>query len=163
MSTPNIVMTRIDERLIHGQGQMWIKSLGMNTVIVANDAAAADPMAQSLMKAVLPKDLAIRFYPVQKVIDIIHKANPAQTIFLIVKDCADALRLVAGNVPIKKINIGNIHNAEGKEKVTRSIFLGPEDKAALREMIEKYGIEFDTQTTPSGTDGAIQVNIKDYI
>lgn len=149
MSTPNIVMTRIDERLIHGQGQMWIKSLGMNTVIVANDQAAQDPMAQSLMKAVLPKDLAIRFYPVQKVIDIIYKANPAQTIFLIVKDCADALRLVQGNVPIKKINIGNIHNAE--------------DKAALREMVEKYGIEFDTQTTPSGTDGAVQVNIKDYL
>ena len=146
MRTPNIVMTRIDERLIHGQGQMWIKSLGMNTVIVANDQAAQDPMAQSLMKAVLPKDLAIRFYPVQKVIDIIYKANPAQTIFLIVKDCADALRLVQGNVPIKKINIGNIHNAEGKEKITRSIFLGAEDKAALREMVEKYGIEFDNQT-----------------
>ena len=66
-------------------------------------------------------------------------------------------------MPIKKINIGNIHNAEGKEKVTRSIFLGAEDKAALREMVEKYGIEFDTQTTPSGTDGAVQVNIKDYL
>ena len=30
-------------------------------------------------------------------------------------------------------------------------------------MSEKYGVEFDTQTTPSGTDGAVQVNIKDYI
>lgn len=163
MSTPNIVMMRIDERLIHGQGQMWIKSLGINTVIVANDAAAEDPIAQSLMKAVLPKNIAIRFYPVQKVIDIIYKANPAQSIFLIVKGCADALRLIAGNVPIKKINIGNIHNAEGKEKVTRSIFLGAEDKTALREMVEKYNIEFDTQTTPGGTDGAMQVNIKNYI
>lgn len=163
MSTPNIVMTRIDERLVHGQGQLWIKSLGVNTVIVANDEAAADPMAQSLMKTVIPKEVAMRFYPVQKVIDIIYKANPAQTIFIIVKDCADALRLVAGNVPIQHINIGNIHNAEGKEKVTRSIFLGAEDKAALREMVEKYNIEFDTQTTPSGTDGSVQVNIKDYI
>lgn len=163
MSTPNIVMTRIDERLVHGQGQLWIKSLGVNTVIVANDEAAADPMAQSLMKTVIPKEVAMRFYPVQKVIDIIYKANPAQTIFIIVKDCADALRLVAGNVPIQHINIGNIHNAEGKEKVTRSIFLGAEDKAALREMVEKYNIEFDTQTTPSGTDGAVQVDIRDYL
>src|SRR5699024_6427431 len=105
MSTPNIVMTRIDERLVHGQGQLWIKSLGVNTVIVANDEAAADPMAQSLMKTVIPKEVAMRFYPVQKVIDIIYKANPAQTIFIIVKDCADALRLVAGNVPIQHINI----------------------------------------------------------
>ena len=37
---PNIVMFRIDERLIHGQGQLWIKALGCNTVIVANDQAA---------------------------------------------------------------------------------------------------------------------------
>lgn len=42
MSTPNIVMTRIDERLVHGQGQLWVKSLGVNTVIVANDEASKD-------------------------------------------------------------------------------------------------------------------------
>lgn len=163
MSTPNIVMTRIDERLVHGQGQLWIKSLGVNTVIVANDETAQDAMAQTLMKTGIPKEVVMRFYPVQKVIDIIHKANPAQTIFIIVKNPADALRLVAGNVPIKEINIGNIHNAEGKQQVTRSIFLGAEDKAAFKEMIDKYGITFNTQTTPGGVDGAAQVNIKDYI
>ena len=25
MTTPNIIMTRVDERLIHGQGQLWVK------------------------------------------------------------------------------------------------------------------------------------------
>ena len=40
MSTPNILMTRIDERLVHGQGQLWVKSIGANTVIVANDETA---------------------------------------------------------------------------------------------------------------------------
>lgn len=163
MSTPNIVMTRIDERLVHGQGQLWIKSLGINTVIVANDETAQDAMSQTLMKTVIPKEVAMRFFPIQKVIDVIHKANPAQTIFIIVKNPKDALRLVAGNVPIKEINIGNIHNAEGKQQVTRSIFLGQEDKEALKEMIEKYDIKFNTQTTPGGVDGAAQVNIKDYL
>ena len=43
---PNIVAFRIDERLIHGQGQLWIKALGVNTVIVANDSASEDPMQQ---------------------------------------------------------------------------------------------------------------------
>ena len=163
MTTPNIKMTRIDERLVHGQGQLWVKSLGVNTVIVANDEAAQDAMAQTLMKTVIPKDIAMRFYPVQKVIDIIHKANPAQSIFLIVKNCEDALRLVEGGVPLKEINIGNIHNAEGKEKVTRSIFLSKEDKDALRKMIEEYHVSFDTQTTPSGNDGSVQVDIKHYL
>lgn len=163
MATPNIVMTRIDERLVHGQGQLWIKSLGVNTVIVANDEASEDTMAQTLMKTVIPKEVTMRFYPVQKVIDIIHKANPAQTIFIIIKDCKDAFRLVEGGVPIKKINIGNIHNCEGKEKVTRSIFLGEEDKEFLRRMVNEYNVEFDTRTTPSGGDGSVEVDIKNYI
>lgn len=163
MGTPNIVMTRIDERLVHGQGQLWIKALGVNTVIVANDEAANDHIAQTLMKTVIPKSVAMRFFTLQKVIDVIHKAAPAQTIFIIVKTPEDALTLVKGGVPLKKINVGNIHNAEGKEKVTRSIFLGPEDKAALKTMMDDYGVEFDTQTTPSGTDGAVEVDLRKYV
>ncbi|HEU6659005.1 TPA: PTS sugar transporter subunit IIB [Streptococcus pneumoniae] len=140
MTMPNIIMTRIDERLIHGQGQLWVKYLGCNTVIVANDEVSTDKMQQTLMKTVVPDSVAMRFFPLQKVIDIIHKANPAQTIFIVVKNVKDALTLVEGGVPIKEINIGNIHNATGKEQVT-----------------------FNTKTTPTGNDGAVQVNIMDYI
>lgn len=162
MENVNIVMTRIDERLLHGQGQVWLRYLGANTVLVVNDAVEKDPIQQQLMKAVV-SNVAVRFFSVQKTIDIIAKASPKQQIFILVKTPEDALKLVAAGLPIKKINIGNIHNQEGKEMVTRSIYLGAEDKAALKEMIEKYGIEFNTQTTPGGDDGALQVDIKKYI
>ena len=98
---PNIVAFRIDERLIHGQGQVWIKALGVNTVIVANDAASADPIQQQLMKAVVPRTIAMRFFSVQKTCELINKASPKQTIFIVCKSPADALRLVAGGVPVK--------------------------------------------------------------
>ena len=149
MATPNIVMTRIDERLVHGQGQLWIKSLGVNTVIVANDEAAGDKMAQTLMKTVIPGNIAMRFFTLQKTIDIIHKAAPAQKIFLLVKNPADALTLVEGGVPIDEINVGNIHNADGKEKV------------AILAMADK-GVKFNTKTTPSGADGAAEVDIVEF-
>lgn len=163
MENVNIVMTRIDERLLHGQGQLWLRYIGANTILVVNDEVAKDNIQQSLMKMIISKEIAVRFFTVQKTIDIISKASPKQKIFIIVKDCKDALKLIEGGVPIKEINIGNIHNAEGKEKVTRSIFLGDEDKKALKEMIEKYNISFNTKTTPSGDDGTLQVDIKKYI
>ncbi|MGT2844353.1 PTS sugar transporter subunit IIB [Streptococcus hongkongensis] len=163
MTTPNIVMTRVDERLIHGQGQMWVKFLSCNTVIVVNDAVSTDKIQQTLMKTVVPSSIALRFFSVDKVIDIIHKASPAQSIFLIVKDLKDALRLVKGGVPIDEINIGNIHNAEGKEQVTRSIFLGQEDKDAIKLMNEKYNVKFNTKTTPTGNDGAAPINILEKV
>lgn len=102
MTQPNIIMTRVDERLIHGQGQLWVKFLNCNTVIVANDAVSEDKIQQSLMKTVIPSSIAIRFFSIQKVIDIIHKASPAQSIFIVVKDLQDAKRLVEGVFPSQK-------------------------------------------------------------
>lgn len=34
---PNILMTRIDNRTVHGGGRDWTNTLGANTVVVAND------------------------------------------------------------------------------------------------------------------------------
>lgn len=163
MENVNIVMTRIDERLLHGQGQLWLRYIGANTVIVANDEVSEDALQQSLMRSVVGKEIALRFFSVQKTIDIISKASPKQKIFIIIKDTKDALRLVEGNVPIKHMNIGNIHNAEGKEKVTRSIFIGEEEKSDLRKLSSMYQVTFDTKTTPSGSDGAVEVDITKYL
>lgn len=159
----NIEMMRIDERLIHGQGQMWLNSLGVNTVIVSNDEVSEDKIQQTLMKTVVPKTIAMRFFSIDKTCELIHKASPKQKIFIVCKTPNDALKLISGGVPVNEINIGNIHNCEGKEQVTRSIFLGKEDKDALRELSQKYNIKFNTKTTPSGNDGAMQVDITKYL
>lgn len=163
MSNVNIEMMRIDDRLIHGQGQMWLNALGVNTVIVANDEASNDTIQQTLMKTVVPKTIAMRFFSIEKTCELIHKASPKQKIFLVVKTPEDALKLIDGGVPVNEINIGNIHNAPGKQAVTRSIFLGDNDKAALRELLEKHNMKFNTKTTPSGNDGALEVDITKYI
>ena len=48
---PDIMLTRIDNRLVHGQvGVAWASSLGgCNLIVVADDIAAKDPVQQSLM------------------------------------------------------------------------------------------------------------------
>ena len=147
MSNVNIEMMRIDERLIHGQGQMWLNALGVNTVIVANDEASTDTIQQTLMKTVVPKSIAMRFFSIEKTCELIHKASPKQKIFLVVKTPEDALKLIDGGVPVSEINIGNIHNAPGKQAVTRSIFLGDNDKAALRELLEKHNMTVTVRRT----------------
>lgn len=163
MAEPNIVAFRIDERLIHGQGQLWIKALGANTVIVADDGASEDPMQQMLMKAVVPKTIAMRFFSVQHTCDVIMKASPKKTIFIVCKTPADALRLVKGGVPVKEINVGNIHRAPGKEEISKYIALGEDDKAALRELRDSYGITFNTRATASGDDGSGKVDLNKYL
>ena len=98
---PNIVLCRIDERLIHGQvGVQWVGFAGANLVLVANDEVADDPVQQNLMEMVLAEGIAVRFWSLQKVIDNIHRAADRQKILLVCKTPADFLTLVAGGVPI---------------------------------------------------------------
>lgn len=63
---PNIVLSRIDERLIHGQvGVQWVGFAGANLVLVANDEVAEDPVQQNLMEMVLAEGIAVRFWTLQ--------------------------------------------------------------------------------------------------
>lgn len=157
MNKPNVKLVRIDERLIHGQGQLWIKSLGVNLVICANDEVAQDSIQQTLMKTVLPSDVGVRFWTIEKTADVIWKAAPSQTIFVVVKSPKDALRLCEKGFPIEELNVGNIHSGAGKEKISQFIYLGEEDKESLLELKNKYKVEFNTKTSPVSNDGVQDV------
>ncbi|MBD9865714.1 PTS sugar transporter subunit IIB [Enterococcus faecalis] len=151
---PNVKMVRIDERLIHGQGQLWIKSLGVNLVICADDKAATDSTQQTLMKTVVPSEVGIRFWNIERTAKVIWKASPEQSIFMVVSSPKDVLALAEQGFPVGEVNVGNIHAKEGKEKVSQFIYLGEEDKAALRTLRDKYGCTFNTKTSPVSNDGA---------
>lgn len=46
---PNILLTRIDNRLVHGQvGVTWTKTIGANLLLVANDEASQDKISSNL-------------------------------------------------------------------------------------------------------------------
>lgn len=129
----NILLTRIDNRLVHGQvGVTWTKSLGANLILVANDAAAGDELQQKLMSTTADSSGAgIRFFTLEKTIKIISRAADRQHIFIVVKTPADARTLVEGGVPIKEINVGNMHFAQGKTEITKKVYADSKDKDDL--------------------------------
>ena len=97
---PDIVLTRIDNRLIHGQvATQWCGVVGANLLLVANDAVSTDEFRQGLMNMAAPAYAQTRFFSIQKTIDIIGKASPAQHIAIICETPQDVLRLVEGGVP----------------------------------------------------------------
>ena len=52
-----------------------------------------------------------------------------------------------------ELNVGNIHSGEGKEKVSQFLYLGAEDKEALRVLEDKYNVKFNTKISPVSSDG----------
>ncbi|MDX7992855.1 PTS N-acetylgalactosamine transporter subunit IIB [Xenorhabdus sp. Reich] len=151
MSTPNILMTRIDNRLVHGQvGVTWVNSLNANLIVVANDEASIDPVQQSLMDMVVSDGVQTRYFSLQKTIDVIHKAAEHQKIFIVCKTPQDVLLLVKGGVPINFVNVGNMHFAEGKKQIHKTVSVDEDDIKAFREL-EGLGIRCEIRRVPDET------------
>lgn len=149
MTKPHILLTRIDNRLVHGQvGVTWTKTLGANLILVANDEVAAEPLQQKLMKATAESSGAeIRFFSLEKTIQIISRAADRQKIFIVVKTPKDARKLVDGGVPIEELNVGNMHFAPGKKELTKKVYVDQNDKDDLHYLAAK-GINVYIEDVP---------------
>ena len=57
------------------------------------------------------------------------------------------MKLVEGGVPIKKVNIGNMHMAEGKRQVATSVAVNDDDVACYKKL-QELGVELEIQRVP---------------
>lgn len=78
MANPNILLLRIDNRLVHGQvGVAWSSSLGANLLLVADDGVAQDPLQQQIMSMTAESmGIGIRFFSLQKPSTLLAKRLP---------------------------------------------------------------------------------------
>ncbi|MCQ1060713.1 PTS N-acetylgalactosamine transporter subunit IIB [Photobacterium sp. ZSDE20] len=151
---PNIVLSRIDERLVHGQvGVQWVGFADANIIVVVNDEVASDTIQQNLMEMVLADGIAIRFWTVQKTIDTIHKAADRQRILLVCKTPKEFRMLVEGGVPVKNINVGNMHYVEGKNHIAKTVSVDADDIEEFNKL-KALGVTCTVQGVPteSATD-----------
>lgn len=146
---PNIVLTRIDNRLLHGQvATQWTKVIGANLILVANDDVAKNKMRQGLMDMAAPNGVATRYWTLEKTIKTIHKAADRQLIFIICESPQDVLTLVEGGVPIKKVNIGNMHMSEGKRQVAGVVAVDDNDVETFKKL-KDLGVELEIRKVPT--------------
>lgn len=97
----------------------------------------------------------IRFFTIEKTINIIHKASPAQKIFIVCRTPNEVRELVEGGVPIKDVNVGNMHFDKGKRQISKKVYVDDKDLEDLR-FIKSKGINVFIQDVP----GDIKENIK---
>lgn len=149
MSYPNILLTRIDNRLVHGQvGVTWTSTIGANLLVVVDDEVAGDDIQQKLMGMTADTyGFGIRFFSIEKTINVISKAAPHQKIFLICRTPATVRKLIEGGVPLKDVNVGNMHFSEGKRQISNKVYVNNQDLEDL-QFIKKNNINVFIQDVP---------------
>lgn len=146
----NIVNTRIDERLIHGQvAGIWSTSLSTQRIIVVNDEAATDPLQKSSLRMAAPSSMRLSVLGVEAAAKNIQSGKYGkQRLFLLFKNPKDVLRFIEAQGPIKTVNVGNMSYKEGAREVTKSIQVLPEEEQIF-ETIASKGVTVTAQLVPN--------------
>ncbi len=149
MNSPNILLTRIDNRLVHGQvGVTWTSTIGANLLIVVDDDVAQDEIQQKLMGITAETyGFGIRFFSIEKTIKIISKAAPHQKIFLICRTPHTVRMLLEGGISLSDVNVGNMHFSEGKKQISSKVYVNQQDLEDLL-FIKKQGVNIFIQDVP---------------
>ena len=148
-----VVHVRIDNRLIHGQIMIaWSKKIRVDRIIVANDKVAADPMQQTLLKAVAPSGVKVSVLGVKACAEACRgDAAQKESIFIIAKVPEDVVGLVEAGLPLTEVNLGNAAYAPDTRKVSKTVYL-TEPQARAMVKLHQMGLRITSQMIPSEPD-----------
>jgi mannose/fructose/N-acetylgalactosamine-specific phosphotransferase system component IIB len=146
-----IVLVRIDDRLIHGQVVMsWSKSLNASVIVIPDDAAAADPMQKTAMKAATPIGMRSAILGIADAAELLKGPKiKNDRVFVVARSPASVVGLLNAGVEFKKVIIGNMRTDEGKKRVTKEMAAGQEDWNNFKEL-DARGIDLVVQWVPGG-------------
>jgi Phosphotransferase system, mannose/fructose/N-acetylgalactosamine-specific component IIB len=133
----NIVLARIDDRLIHGQVMTaWVKNIRAGRIIIVDDKASSDPFLGELIRMAAPSGITMELYGVNKGSQVLMSdGKPNENVILLVKYPGTILKLLENGVILKKLNIGGMGAAQGRKPLYKNISASQEERDCLKKIM----------------------------
>lgn len=150
----SLVLTRIDNRLIHGQVlETWVPYVHADCIVVANDDVAATPLKRMMMQSSVPSRMRVEIGSVDEIVALFISGRLAdRKILLLFGNTADALRAYRCGLVYQQLNLGNLHAGAGKNtRLSCTLFLDREDLEALRNL-DQAGVVISARCIPADSE-----------
>ena len=145
----NIVLTRIDDRLLHGQVVVsWIPFLKTDEIIIADDEYAADEFMAHLISESAPENIDVHVLSVNDTAKYLNGEDNNKRIMLLSRNIENIEKLIELNAPVKKVNLGGLGFADGRKKYLNAIHMSEEELGILKH-IAASGTIVEIQMLPS--------------
>jgi len=153
-----ITLSRVDDRLIHGQVVIgWGVPLGVDLIVLVDDMIGANEWEQEIYRMAVPEGIEVEFLTCDAAVPRLRAldADPRR-IFLLVGDIATMSRLVTGSDGVlHQVNLGGVHSGPGRRERLRYLFLSDDEVSQLRRM-EAAGTVVTAQDLPTTPPVALQ-------
>lgn len=145
----NLVFTRIDDRLIHGQViATWLKTLSnVQHILVVDDKVSQDPFMQEMFSLLVPSRVTIEIRTVDEAAALL-KAGLQKPTMMIVKVPQTIKSLIGKGADIDFINIGGMGMSAGRTKLYQNISASEEERQIFRELMA-HGVKVEIQIIPA--------------
>lgn len=145
-----ITMTRVDHRLLHGQVAFtWIRQVGADCILIANDAVAADDLRMSVLRMAKPQGVKLVMKSVDDSIAALTSGvTDKYRLFIITESIEDAWKLCSAVPAIRELNIGGVKVADGKRQISEAVFVSDQECDYIRQL-DAAGVHVFVQMTPS--------------
>ena len=135
----NVVATRVDERLIHGQVMAsWSKRLQLTRIVVVDDQIAKDDFMRTVLSMSAPAGMQIDILSVKDAATMVKSDTDSANTMLLFKRISAALELArelrGSSYEMAELNLGNLGSVPGRVQVTKNIFLSEEERKQIREL-----------------------------
>lgn len=159
-----IVLARVDDRLIHGQVMTkWSKGMNINALFVVDNDTAKDPFMKDIyMMSTSNTGMTIKVLSIDEVIDYWDKDNfEKYRVILLFKSIAAVREAIDKGLPVQRLNLGGIAKTKDSKFVIPNIAIKPKDIDVLKE-IESKGIEVFFQVVPDTKSVSLKDAIKSF-
>lgn len=149
----NLVMARVDDRLVHGQVVLGCcPALGASRVMLCSDEVAADPLLARVYRAAAPPGIQVEILDREATRARLSSADDdRQPTILVAASISDLLWLVASGSPLTSVTLGGLHRRAGAREVWPGVYLTPTDLGDLRQLLGRR-LRVQVQSVP-GAEG----------
>lgn len=154
----NLVLTRIDDRLIHGQVMTsWIKNKKADQVVIVDDATANDEYMIEVLEMAIPEEIAIGIFTKEDGVTFFKQGLGAPTI-LLVKGPEVLDYMVDNGVDIDEIDVGGMGARDDRNVIYKNISTSKQENEAFKRLVEK-NVNVFIQVMPQDR----QISIKEFL
>lgn len=146
----NIVGSRIDGRLVHGQvANLWTPKLKVDRIIVVDNNIVNNDIEKSGLRMATPMTTRLSVLDSKTVADhLLNNRYGMQRILIVSKLPKYFLELVNLGVNIPEINVGTMSQTETTKSITKQINVEDDDVNVFDEL-DSRGVKLIAQLTPS--------------
>lgn len=145
----DITITRIDDRLIHGQiVTAWLANANAQQILIADDAAAKDAFQKSLLEMATPAGVTLQILGVEEAAELIKSDTSKVRTLLLLRGVNEAYALHEAGVPFTEINVGNLNMKKGKKKILNSFWVDQQDVDSFNKL-SAAGVALEMRIVPS--------------